>query len=41
LGKEFDTLGPLAQNAFADKGNDNEGTISKLLLQDRSVRAGL
>jgi len=41
FGKEFHTVGPLTQNAFADKVNDNEGTVSKLLLEDRSVRAGL
>jgi len=41
LVKEFHTAGPLTQNAFADKANDNEGTVSKLLLEDRSVRAGL
>jgi len=34
-------VGPLTQNAFADKANGNGGTVSKLLLEDRSVRDGL
>jgi len=41
VGKEFHTVGPLTQNAFADKANDNGGIESKLLLEDHSVRAGL
>jgi len=41
LGKEFHTVDPLTQNAFADKANDNGGTVSKLLLEDRNVQAGL
>ena len=39
LGNEFHTVGPLTQNTFADKASDNGGTVSKLLLEDRSVSA--